>query len=159
MSLSARRAQPAGLKARTPPRLPPLQQAVALVADDLAAAEAALERSLQSVVPAVSEIAGYLVAAGGKRLRPLITALGARAVGFDGDLVPLMCAGEILHLGSLLHDDVVDGGLERRGREAAHRYDAVWNPPGAKLLFDHRDEFHYMAVRDGRIMLVEEKLD
>lgn len=121
MSLSARRAQPAGLKARTPPRLPPLQQAVALVADDLAAAEAALASSLQSVVPAVSEIAGYLVAAGGKRLRPLITALGARAVGFDGDLVPLMCAGEILHLGSLLHDDVVDGGLERRGREAAHR--------------------------------------
>lgn len=121
MPVQARRTRPSGLQADPPAPLPPLQQALALVGPDMAAAEAALDPSLASLVPAVSAIGRYLVDAGGKRLRPLITALGARAVGHTGDLVPLMCAGEVLHLGSLLHDDVVDGGLERRGRVAAHR--------------------------------------
>jgi len=121
MPLQARRPRPTGLQAAAPAPMPPLQRALALVGPDMAAAEAALEGSLASIVPAVSTVAHYLVDAGGKRLRPLITALGARAVGHTGDLVPLLCAGEILHLGSLLHDDVVDGGLERRGRVAAHR--------------------------------------
>ena len=121
MPLQARRPRPTGLQAAARTPIPPLQRALELVGPDMAAAEAALAESLASIVPAVSTVAQYLVDAGGKRLRPLITALGARAVGHTGDLVPLLCAGEILHLGSLLHDDVVDGGLERRGRVAAHR--------------------------------------
>jgi octaprenyl-diphosphate synthase len=122
MSLQARRAEATGLSAgRGPDSLPPLAVAMSLVGEEMADAERALAAGLSSVVPAVSAISGYLVASGGKRLRPLITALGARAVGHGGDLVPLMCAGEVLHLGSLLHDDVVDGGIERRGRPAAHR--------------------------------------
>ncbi len=41
---------------------------------------------------------------------------------------------------------------------AAHRYESVWNPPGAKLLFDYRDQFHYIAVKNNEALLVEEKI-
>ncbi|MEM6927381.1 MAG: polyprenyl synthetase family protein, partial [Myxococcota bacterium] len=95
-------------------------EALALVGPELAAAEQSLVSLVHTDVAAVPEIAGYLVAAGGKRLRPALTALGARAVGFDGPITKLMCVGELLHLGSLLHDDVVDEAETRRGYPAAH---------------------------------------
>jgi octaprenyl-diphosphate synthase len=133
MPAQVRRHRPAGLRAARLPQRSPLHAAVALVSDDLARAEQALAAALQSTVPAVSEIGQYLASAGGKRLRPLLTALGARAIGVQGDLTPLLNAGEILHLGSLLHDDVVDGGLERRGKPAAH---TVYGNAGAVLTGD-----------------------
>ncbi|MDD4267376.1 MAG: hypothetical protein PHO07_04985 [Pirellulales bacterium] len=45
------------------------------------------------------------------------------------------------------------------GRAAAHRYESIWNPPGAQLLFDYRDRFHYLAVKEGEAFLVEEKIE
>jgi len=95
-------------------------EALALVGPELAACEQSLTSLVHTDVAAVPEIAGYLVAAGGKRLRPALTALGAKAVGFEGPITKLMCVGELLHLGSLLHDDVVDNGQTRRGKPAAH---------------------------------------
>ncbi|MEN0065619.1 MAG: polyprenyl synthetase family protein [Myxococcota bacterium] len=95
--------------------------AMALVGPELADCERSLVSLVHTDVAAVPEIAGYLVAAGGKRLRPALTALGAKAVGFEGPITKLMCVGELLHLGSLLHDDVVDEGETRRGKPAAHR--------------------------------------
>lgn len=94
--------------------------ALALVGPELAACERSLVELVHTDVAAVPEIAGYLVAAGGKRLRPALTALGARAVGYEGPVTRLMCVGELLHLGSLLHDDVVDEAATRRGQPAAH---------------------------------------
>jgi hypothetical protein len=44
-------------------------------------------------------------------------------------------------------------------RPAAHRYESAWNPPGEKLLFDYRDQFHYIAVKDDEVFLVEEEVD
>jgi octaprenyl-diphosphate synthase len=84
----------------------------ALAALPMAAAEARLRELVASEVDVVAAIGAYLSAAGGKRLRPLLTALGAGAVGYGGRLDGLMCAGELIHLGSLLHDDVAatDGG-------------------------------------------------
>lgn len=93
--------------------------ALALVAEDLRAAEAVLGTLVELDVPALPHVARYLIAAGGKRLRPALTALGARALGVAPD-PELVCCGELIHLGSLLHDDVVDQGDERRGRAAAH---------------------------------------
>lgn len=133
MPAQVRRPRPMGLRVARPPQRSPLHAAVALVSDDLARAEQALAAALESTVPAVSEIGRYLASAGGKRLRPLLTALGARAIGVQRDLTPLLNAGEILHLGSLLHDDVVDGGLERRGQPAAH---TVYGNAGAVLTGD-----------------------
>ncbi len=95
--------------------------ALGLVTAELAAAEGELRRLIHSDVAAVPAVAGYLVDAGGKRLRPAITALGARAIGYDKPVARLMCVGELIHLGSLLHDDVVDDGLMRRGQLASHR--------------------------------------
>ena len=134
MQLPVHRAEPGGLHAgarRT--RISPLAGCVALVQQDMLDAEAHLATLLASTVPAVDEIARYLADAGGKRLRPLLTALGARAAGNDQDVSQLMCAGEILHLGSLLHDDVVDDGQQRRGRATAHR---VYGNPAVILTGD-----------------------
>lgn len=134
MQLPAHRAEPAGLHAGAPrTRISPIARCVALVQPEMVAAEAHLGQLLSSTVPAVDEIAHYLADAGGKRLRPLLTALAARAVGNTGDVSRLMCAGEILHLGSLLHDDVVDDGQQRRGRAAAHR---VYGNPAVILTGD-----------------------
>ena len=119
---AAFRAHPAGVRAGSPgTRIEGPQAALGVVANELVEAEAALRELIMTDVAAVPEVAGYLVAAGGKRLRPALTALGARAVGYDGPVVRLMCVGELLHLGSLLHDDVVDEAEQRRGRAAAHQ--------------------------------------
>ncbi len=82
--------------------------------------EARLRSLVGSEVDVVAAIGRYLASAGGKRLRPMLTALGAGVVGFRGDWSGLMCVAELIHLGSLLHDDVVDGADLRRGRPAAH---------------------------------------
>ena len=69
------------------------------------------------VVPVVD----HVLAAGGKRLRPLLTVLTARAFGYAGDDVyPLACSLEFLHSATLLHDDILDGAELRRGRPSAH---------------------------------------
>jgi len=126
------RTVPAGVRAGAPltrvedPRVAPqhiadVRAALGLVGPELAATEVALRELVHSDVRAVPTVAGYLVDSGGKRLRPALTAIGARVVGFSRSPVRLMCVGELLHLGSLLHDDVVDDGLLRRDRPAAHR--------------------------------------
>jgi octaprenyl-diphosphate synthase len=116
------RTRPAGIGAGAPlSRIHGPGEALALVAVELSEAERELGALVMSDVAAVPAVGGYLVAAGGKRLRPALTAIGARAVGFEGPLARLMCVGELIHLGSLLHDDVVDDGETRRGKPAAHR--------------------------------------
>ncbi len=117
---SPRRYEPGGVSAGTErSRVRPPTQAFSLVAQDMARAEGQLTELLGSRLDDVRGVAHYLAAAGGKRVRPLLTALGARAVGVGGDLSRLMCVGEVIHLGSLLHDDVVDDASTRRGRDAA----------------------------------------
>jgi octaprenyl-diphosphate synthase len=121
VAAAERRVRPAGLHAGAPlTRVADAADVFVLASADLAAAETRLGELVGSEVPLVHAIGAYLIASGGKRLRPLLTALGARAVGYAGPLDGLMCAGELIHLGSLLHDDVVDDAPTRRGRKAAH---------------------------------------
>jgi octaprenyl-diphosphate synthase len=116
------RTTPAGVRAGAPlTRIADVRGALGLVAAELQESELALRELVQSDVRAVPAVAGYLVDAGGKRLRPALTAIGARLVCMQRSPVRLMCVGELLHLGSLLHDDVVDDGHVRRDRPAAHR--------------------------------------
>jgi octaprenyl-diphosphate synthase len=118
----ATRTRPTGLRAGAPlARVDGPEAALGLVAAELAAAEIELRNLVRTDVSEVEEIGAYLIGAGGKRLRPALTALGARAVGTNPAPVRLMCVGELLHLGSLLHDDVVDDGATRRDQPAAHR--------------------------------------
>ena len=112
----------------------PAAEAFSLVATELVECEQYLHEMLGSSVEAVSEIGRYLAESGGKRIRPLLTALGARACGNQRPISRLMCVGELLHLGSLLHDDVVDEGQERRGKPAAQR---VFGNPSVILTGDY----------------------
>ncbi len=116
-----RRVEPDGLDGAQPRvRVDGPEAVFAVLAPRLRAGEVRLRELVGSEVDVVEAVARYLADAGGKRLRPMLTALGAGAVGFTGDLPSLMCVGELIHLGSLLHDDVVDDAPQRRGRPAAH---------------------------------------
>ncbi len=86
----------------------------------LRALEAQLEASTRDAEPKLQAAARHLVAAGGKRVRPMVTLLAAGACG--GDLsaaIPCAAAAELTHSATLLHDDVIDDGPERRGRPAS----------------------------------------
>ena len=91
----------------------------------LRSVEAQMMKDFASPVPEISTVGGYIVAGGGKRLRPLLVALGAEISGYDGDdeIRILGSIIETIHTASLLHDDIVDGAEVRRGKPAAH---SVW---------------------------------
>ncbi len=101
---------------------------------DLEAIEAALTAHLTPHLDLVRRIAGHLLFAGGKRLRPLLMILCARLCGYRGDYdVTFSTIFEYIHAATLLHDDVIDAGTLRRGRPAAHR---VWDPAQVVLTGD-----------------------
>jgi len=93
----------------------------ALVADDLADVDRTIRARLGSDVALVNQVAEHIVGSGGKRLRPLLVLLAARALGCAGDRhVELAVIVEFIHTATLLHDDVVDGSRLRRGRGTAN---------------------------------------
>ncbi|HEX4209741.1 MAG TPA: polyprenyl synthetase family protein, partial [Candidatus Binataceae bacterium] len=101
----------------------PAADIAAPVKDELCAAEARLSRLLDSNESLISEICHYLVDGGGKRLRPLFILLVYRACGGPDrkidDAIDAAIALELIHSATLLHDDIIDGGLLRRGKPSA----------------------------------------
>jgi heptaprenyl diphosphate synthase len=89
---------------------------------DLARLEDALRASVQSDDAFLSEVAGHLISAGGKRLRPALAVAAAVAGGADvtDDVLQGAVSVELVHLGSLYHDDVMDEALSRRGVESVN---------------------------------------
>jgi octaprenyl-diphosphate synthase len=101
--------------------------ALALIADDMKEMDKIVRLRLQSEVPLVSQISGYIVAAGGKRLRPAILLLMCGALEYTGaQRYNLAAVVEFIHTATLLHDDVVDESTLRRGRATAN--EAFGNP-------------------------------
>lgn len=93
----------------------------ALADNDMQAVNRLITASLESDVALVSQVSQYIVMSGGKRLRPLIVLLAARALGYDGDQhVRAATIIEFIHTATLLHDDVVDSSARRRGKETAN---------------------------------------
>ena len=93
----------------------------ALVEGDLRQVDAVIRNRLASDVVLVNQIAEYIVGSGGKRLRPLVVVVSAKACGYQGTRHPEAAAIiEFIHTATLLHDDVVDGSLKRRGRATAN---------------------------------------
>lgn len=91
------------------------------VADDFAAMNRLIPERLASGVELVRDIGRHIVESGGKRLRPLLALVSARAAGYEGaQSVPLAAVIEFLHTATLLHDDVVDTSELRRGRPTAN---------------------------------------
>ncbi len=92
-----------------------------LLRDDLRAVERELARDSDSSVQAITEIAGYLREGGGKRIRPTLLLLAARALGYRGTgSVRLGAVVEMVHTATLVHDDIIDAADTRRGRPSAN---------------------------------------
>jgi len=105
------------------------------VKDDLEAIELALRRNLTPYLDLVTQTAGHLLFAGGKRFRPLLMVLSARICDYRGtEDKTFSTAFEYLHAATLLHDDVVDGALLRRSKPVAHR---IWGVPTTVLVGDY----------------------
>jgi octaprenyl-diphosphate synthase len=99
----------------------PLNRLSALLATDMAAVNGLILRNMQSDVALIPQLAQYLIAAGGKRIRPLLTLGGAQM--YQGSMEKsyyLAAAVEFIHTATLLHDDVVDESFERRGQKSAN---------------------------------------
>ena len=98
-----------------------LEAVRALLGDDWPAVNREITARLRSDVALVNSVAHYIVGGGGKRLRPLITLLAARACGYRGDRHVITAAIiEFIHTATLLHDDVVDASDLRRGQYTAN---------------------------------------
>ncbi|MBU1003855.1 MAG: polyprenyl synthetase family protein [Proteobacteria bacterium] len=79
-----------------------------------------LDAEADKLDPIVQPAVKHVLRAGGKRLRPLLTVLTARAFETQADIYPLACSLELLHSATLLHDDILDAAELRRGQETAH---------------------------------------
>lgn len=108
--------------------------ALALIAGDMNTMDAVIARRLQSDVPLVAQVSQYIIAAGGKRLRPALVLLMAGALGYRGEEhFNLAAVVEFIHTATLLHDDVVDESTLRRGRATANE---VFGNPASVLVGD-----------------------
>lgn len=98
-----------------------INRLVSLVHDDMRSVNALILEHMQSSVPLIPQLAGYIIASGGKRLRPMLTLASAGLCGYHGPRAAAMAACvEFIHTATLLHDDVVDESLERRGLASAN---------------------------------------
>jgi octaprenyl-diphosphate synthase len=127
--------------------LPAIQ---ALAASDMEAVDALIRRRLASDVVLVNQIGEHIIAAGGKRLRPMLAMLAARALGYAGhDHHQLAAIIEFIHTATLLHDDVVDESDLRRGRKTAN---ALWGNAPSVLVGDflYSRSFQLMVELENR---------
>ena len=105
-----------------------------LATDDMAAVDQVIHQRLSSRIALVNQISHYIVQAGGKRVRPMLLLLVARALGHDtAERHELAAVVEFIHTATLLHDDIVDASELRRGKVAAH---LIWGAPTSVLVGD-----------------------
>lgn len=137
------------------PASPPATSFLQPVHADLQAVENLLEQEIRSDVRAAARIAGHTLFAGGKRLRPAAVVLCARAVDRafpSGMIYSSAAAVELIHMASLLHDDVVDGSQERRGRPTAN---AAFGNQISILVGDFLlAKSIYLAAREGNLDVI-----
>jgi len=122
-----------------------------LVKNDLAAVNRRIIEKMQSPVALIPQLAGHIIAAGGKRLRPMLTLAAAKLCGYGGGErhCALAACVEFIHTATLLHDDVVDESLLRRGRDSAN---AVWGNQASVLVGDFLFSRSFeLMVEDGSL--------
>jgi octaprenyl-diphosphate synthase len=135
-------------------RKPSLDALSRLLGDELNRVNQLIVERMQSPVTLISQLAGHIVASGGKRLRPMLTLGCARLCGYSGSRhVSLAAAVEFIHTATLLHDDVVDASELRRGRDTAN---AVWGNKPAVLVGDFLFSRSFeLMVEDGSLRVLE----
>ena len=122
-----------------------------LVADDLQAVNRLIVQHMHSPVALIPQLASHIVAAGGKRLRPMLTLASARLCGYQGERhLGLAACVEFIHTATLLHDDVVDASDLRRGLATAN---AVWGNKPSVLVGD------FLFSRAFQLMVADGSLD
>ena len=138
------------LNARGAPSLDPMIQ---LVAADLNRVNSVILERMQSEVALIPELAGHLIAGGGKRMRPMLTLACARLLDYSGTRHhKLAAAVEFIHTATLLHDDVVDGSGLRRGKRTAN---IIWGNPASVLVGDFLFSRSFeLMVEDGSLKVL-----
>ncbi|MBL8567985.1 MAG: polyprenyl synthetase family protein [Phreatobacter sp.] len=133
-------------------RAPSLAPLTALVGDDLKRVNEVIIRRMHSPVALIPQLAGHIIAAGGKRMRPMLTLAAARLCGYaNGERhVSLAACVEFIHTATLLHDDVVDESDLRRGLATAN---AVWGNKASVLVGD------FLFSRAFQVMVEDGSLD
>lgn len=130
---------------------PTLEGLQRLTAGDINSVNTLILRHMQSEVALIPELAGHIIAAGGKRLRPMLLLACARMCGYRGERhVALAAAVEFIHTATLLHDDVVDESDLRRGRATAN---ALWGNKPSVLVGD------FLFSRAFQLMVGDGSLD
>jgi octaprenyl-diphosphate synthase len=125
----------------------------ALVNDDLAKVNVAIVDRMHSPVALIPQLAGHIIAAGGKRLRPMLTLAAAKLCGHSGQRhIKLAACVEFIHTATLLHDDVVDESSLRRGLASAN---AVWGNKPSVLVGDFLFSRSFeLMVEDGSLAVL-----
>ncbi|MEM9682139.1 MAG: polyprenyl synthetase family protein [Pseudomonadota bacterium] len=133
---------------------PSLETIHGLVLDDLKRVNQIIVDQMQSPVALIPQLAGHIVASGGKRLRPVLTLASAKLCGYDGERqVPLAACVEFIHTATLLHDDVVDESMLRRGRDSAN---ALWGNQPSVLVGDFLFARAFeLMVKDGSLRVLQ----
>ena len=130
---------------------PTLDSLVTLTAADIESVNKTILDKMQSPVILIPQLAGHLIAAGGKRLRPMVTLAAARMCGYEGERhVNLAACVEFIHTATLLHDDVVDESNLRRGLASAN---AVWGNKASVLVGD------FLFSRSFELMVADGSLE
>ena len=134
-----------------PPSLDPL---VGLVAADMNAVNVVILDRMQSKVALIPELAGHLIAGGGKRMRPMLTLASAALLDYPGTRHHRLAAAvEFIHTATLLHDDVVDLSEMRRGKRAAN---LIWGNPASVLVGDFLFSRAFeLMVEDGSLKVLK----
>jgi len=105
-----------------------------LVGEDLESTDRLIISQLESNIPLIKQIIEYILTCGGKRTRPLVLLLSARALAYGGKKhIDLAAVIELIHTATLLHDDVVDSSTLRRGHKTAH---TIWGSNASVLVGD-----------------------
>ena len=145
LPLNDKRAQS---KSDAPPALDTL---LALVESDLKKVNQHIVDNMKSPVALIPQLAGHLIAAGGKRLRPVMTLAAAQLCNYSGDRhIGLAACVEFIHTATLLHDDVVDESDLRRGQASAN---AIWGNEASVLVGD------FLFSRAFQLMTADGSLD
>lgn len=135
-------------------RAPSLDAILTLVAADMHDVNAAILDRMQSDVPLIPELAGHLIAGGGKRMRPMLTLACAQLLDYPGRRhCKLAAAVEFIHTATLLHDDVVDGSDLRRGKKTAN---LIWGNSASVLVGDFLFSRAFeLMVEDGSLKVLK----
>lgn len=133
--------------------VPSLEPMMALVANDMNQVNSVILARMQSDIPLIPELAGHLIAGGGKRMRPMLTLACARLLDYMGTRHHKLAASvEFIHTATLLHDDVVDGSDLRRGRRTAN---TIWGNPASVLVGDFLFSRSFeLMVEDGSLKVL-----